>query len=88
MNILIWMVLGGVLGWLSSLYWTIDEEMGMVSNIAVGMTGALCGGWLMTIIAGEGLVGFDGWSLIVALLSAIVFIGMMSGFRARVGRGY
>ena len=46
MNILIWLVVGGVAGWLASLVMARDGQQGILLNIVVGIVGAVIAGWL------------------------------------------
>ena len=45
MNLIIWLVVGGVIGWLASLIMKTDAQQGLVLNVVVGIVGALLGGW-------------------------------------------
>ena len=56
MNILIWLVIGGVIGWLASLVMRTDGQQGILLNIVVGIVGALLGGWLISPLVGAGTI--------------------------------
>ena len=45
MLFIIWIVVGGILGWLASLVMKTDAEQGMILNVVVGIVGAFLGGW-------------------------------------------
>lgn len=45
-NIIIWLVVGGVAGWLASLVMARDGNQGILLNIVVGIVGAVIAGWL------------------------------------------
>ncbi len=47
MNIVIWLVVGGVIGWVASLLMGTDGRQGIVLNVVVGIVGAALGGWLV-----------------------------------------
>ena len=47
MGIILWLVIGGVVGWLASLVMRRDGSMGIPMNIVVGIIGAMLGGWLI-----------------------------------------
>ena len=74
MNILIWLVIGGVIGWLASLVMRTDGQQGIVLNIVVGIVGALLGGWLGRVLGlyrqGEA-AGF-----IMAVVGAIIILAL------------
>ncbi|MDO9217868.1 MAG: ABC transporter permease subunit, partial [Lacisediminimonas sp.] len=44
MNFIIWIVVGGILGWIASMIMRTDAQQGMLLNIVVGIIGALLGG--------------------------------------------
>ena len=48
MLFIIWIVIGGILGWLASLIMKTDAEQGMILNVVVGIIGAFLGGWLLS----------------------------------------
>ncbi len=54
MNLIIWLVVGGVIRWLASLVMKTDAQQGMFLNVVVGIVGALIGGWLLSPLLGAG----------------------------------
>ena len=77
MNFIIWIVVGGIIGWLASLVMKTDAEQGMILNIVVGIVGALLGGWLLAPLFGTGTINqndFSLGSLLVSFLGAIVLL--------------
>ena len=48
MNFIIWIVIGGVIGWVASLIMRTDGQQGILLNIVVGIVGSLLGGWLIS----------------------------------------
>ena len=52
MNFIIWLVIGGIIGWLASLVMRTDAQQGVVLNVVVGIIGALLGGWLISPLVG------------------------------------
>ncbi len=56
MNILIWLVVGGVIGWIASLIVGTDAQQGVLLNVIVGIVGALIGGWLISPMVGVGTI--------------------------------
>ena len=71
MNFIIWLIVGGVIGWLASIVMKTNAQMGMIANIVVGIVGAMLGGWLHTQLklGGGSLVSF-----ILAVIGACVLI--------------
>lgn len=77
MNFIIWIVVGGIIGWLASLVMKTDAEQGMILNIVVGIIGALLGGWLLAPLFGTGTINqndFSLGSLLVSFLGAIILL--------------
>ncbi|KKT87076.1 MAG: Transglycosylase-associated protein [Microgenomates group bacterium GW2011_GWA1_Microgenomates_45_10] len=81
MNILVWIVFGGLVGWVASLVMKTDAQQGILMNVIVGMVGAFMGGWLMNTVGGGGVGGFNLYSFLVALLGACVFIAILKMVR-------
>jgi uncharacterized membrane protein YeaQ/YmgE (transglycosylase-associated protein family) len=46
MGIIIWLIVGGIVGWLASLLMRRDAQQGILLNIVVGIIGAMLAGWL------------------------------------------
>jgi uncharacterized membrane protein YeaQ/YmgE (transglycosylase-associated protein family) len=86
MSILAWIVLGLVAGWLAGMLMR-GGGYGIVGDLVLGVLGAIVGGWLTGFLLGQDLMtGFNIQSLIVAVLGAVVLIGisrLFSGGRAR-----
>ncbi|UTX51494.1 GlsB/YeaQ/YmgE family stress response membrane protein [Candidatus Saccharibacteria bacterium TM7i] len=73
-SIIVWIVVGGLAGWVASMIMKTDENQGLVGNIVVGILGGLVGGFLVGMLGGEGFTGFNIWSFLVALLGSIVLL--------------
>ena len=83
MSIIAWIVLGLLAGWIASRIMT-GSGMGLVMNLVLGVVGALVGGFLVNMLGGAGVTGFNLWSLVVAVLGAVVVLwiaGAVSGRR-------
>jgi len=74
MSILAWIVLGGIAGWLASMVAGNNKEQGVFGNIFIGIIGALIGGFLVNVLGGEGITGFNLWSLLVAVAGATLLL--------------
>jgi uncharacterized membrane protein YeaQ/YmgE (transglycosylase-associated protein family) len=84
MNFLIWIVIGGIIGWLASLVMKTDAQQGMILNVVVGIVGALLGGWLLAPLFGTGTINqndFSISSLFVSFLGALVLLMVVNLFR-------
>jgi uncharacterized membrane protein YeaQ/YmgE (transglycosylase-associated protein family) len=84
-SIIAWIVLGLVAGWLAGMLMR-GGGYGLVGDLVLGVLGAIVGGWLTGLLLGVDLMtGFNVQSLIVAVLGAVVLIGisrLFSGGRA------
>jgi uncharacterized membrane protein YeaQ/YmgE (transglycosylase-associated protein family) len=69
MNLIVWLFVGGVIGWLASMVMRTDARQGVVLNVVVGIVGALLGGWLLSPLLGAGTINQDDFSLISLLVS-------------------
>jgi uncharacterized membrane protein YeaQ/YmgE (transglycosylase-associated protein family) len=81
MNFIIWIVIGGILGWLASLVMRTDAQQGMLLNVVVGIVGALLGGWLLAPLFGTGTINqndFSISSLLVSFLGAVVLLAIVN----------
>lgn len=84
MNFIIWIVIGGILGWLASLVMRTDAQQGMLLNVIVGIVGALLGGWLLAPLFGTGTINqndFSISSLLVSFLGAVVLLAIVNLLR-------
>ena len=89
MNLIIWLVVGGVIGWVASLIMKTDAQQGMILNIVVGIVGALIGGWLLSPLVGAGTVNqgdFSLMGLLVSLAGAIILLVAVSLVRRGTAR--
>jgi uncharacterized membrane protein YeaQ/YmgE (transglycosylase-associated protein family) len=73
-NVLLWIILGAAAGWIASMIMGRDAQMGAVANIIVGILGAIIGGFLFNLVGLAGDTGFNFWTLIVAIIGAIVLL--------------
>jgi uncharacterized membrane protein YeaQ/YmgE (transglycosylase-associated protein family) len=84
MNIIIWLIVGGVIGWLASLVMRTDGQQGILLNIVVGIVGAFIGGWLLSPLFGAGTINNAGLSVgtvVVSLGGAIILLALVNMFR-------
>ncbi len=81
MGIILWIVFGGLVGWVASLVMKTDAEQGILLNVVVGVVGAVIGGWLMSLLGESGVGGFNLYSFLVALVGACVLIAIVRAVR-------
>jgi uncharacterized membrane protein YeaQ/YmgE (transglycosylase-associated protein family) len=83
-NFVIWIVVGGLLGWIASLIMRTDSQQGPLLNIVVGIIGALLAGLLLTPLFGSGTINQGDFSLsglLISLLGAIVLLAIVNLFQ-------
>src|SRR6185312_7349975 len=79
MNTIIWLVVGGLIGWAASVLLRTQE--GVLLNVIVGVLGAALGGWLLSPIFGVSTVNqstFSAASLLVSLVGAVLLLAIVS----------
>jgi uncharacterized membrane protein YeaQ/YmgE (transglycosylase-associated protein family) len=84
MNFIIWLIVGGIIGWLASLMMKTDGQQGIFLNVVVGIVGALLGGWLISPLLGVGTINQDNFSLpslLVSFLGAAILLAIVNLFR-------
>ena len=85
MDLILWIVLGAVAGWVASIIMRTNDSQGLMGDIILGIIGAFVGGLLFNLFGASGATGFNLYSLIVAIIGAavLIYLGRML-FRARV----
>jgi uncharacterized membrane protein YeaQ/YmgE (transglycosylase-associated protein family) len=82
MDILLFIVLGGLAGWVASLIMGTDASQGIFLNVIVGVIGAFLGGMIFNLFGSSGVTGFNVWSFVVATLGAVLLLWIASFFRS------
>ena len=76
-GLIIWLVIGGIIGWLASLIMKTDGQQGIILNVVVGIIGSFLGGWLIApLIGGAGIMGY-----LSALIGAVILLAIVNLFR-------
>jgi uncharacterized membrane protein YeaQ/YmgE (transglycosylase-associated protein family) len=81
MEILLWIVLGAIAGWIASVLTRTSASQGILGDVIVGILGAVLGGFLMSLFGQQGVTGFNLYSLVVAVLGAVVLLWITRMFR-------
>ena len=84
MSFIIWLIVGGIIGWLASLIMKTDGQQGLILNIVVGIVGSFLGGWLIAPLLGTGTVNSGDFSimgLVASLIGAIILLAIVNLFR-------
>jgi uncharacterized membrane protein YeaQ/YmgE (transglycosylase-associated protein family) len=79
MGIIGWVVLGGLAGWIASAL--TGNRAGCLTNIILGIVGAVIGGFMFSLIGGAPVTGFNLWSLFVAVVGAVILITIVRAVR-------
>ena len=86
MSFILWLIIGGLLGWVASMIMGTNDQQGKLLNIVVGIVGAFLGGLLLVPLLGTGTINqgdFSFGSLITSLLGAVVLLFIVGLFRRR-----
>jgi uncharacterized membrane protein YeaQ/YmgE (transglycosylase-associated protein family) len=86
MNFIIWIVVGGILGWIASMIMGTNDRQGMFLNIIVGIVGAFLGGLLLAPLFNTGTINqgdFSAGALAVSLVGAVILLAIVNMFRRR-----
>ena len=88
-NLIIWLVLGGLVGWAASMIMKTDVQQGVFLNIVVGIVGAALAGWLISPLIGVGTINQDNFSiaaLLVSLVGAVILLAIVNMVRRGTAR--
>ncbi len=81
MGIILWIIFGGLVGWIASMIMKTNAQQGLILNIIIGIVGAVIGGLIMNLLGFGGVGGFTLYGFLVALLGAIVLIAIVRAIR-------
>jgi uncharacterized membrane protein YeaQ/YmgE (transglycosylase-associated protein family) len=78
MGIIMWLIIGGVVGWLASLIMRRDAQQGIILNVVVGIVGAMLAGFLFN--GGSIGGGLSIRSFLLSLLGAVILLAIVNLF--------
>lgn len=84
MDIIIWLVVGGIVGWLASLLMHTDARQGIFLNVIVGIIGAALAGFFISPMIGLPTINqgvFSIGSLLISLVGAVILLAIVNLFR-------
>jgi uncharacterized membrane protein YeaQ/YmgE (transglycosylase-associated protein family) len=84
MNFILWIIVGGLLGWIASLIMHTNAQQGPMLNILVGIIGALLAGFLLTPLFGVGTINQSNFSLpslLLSLLGSVILLAIVNLIR-------
>ncbi len=83
-NFIVWIIVGGLLGWIASMIMRTDSQQGPLLNIIVGIVGAFLAGLILNPLIGGGNINSGDFSLsglLVSLLGAVVLLAIVNLLR-------
>jgi uncharacterized membrane protein YeaQ/YmgE (transglycosylase-associated protein family) len=89
MNIIIWLVVGGLIGWAASVFMRTDGQQGLVLNVIVGIVGSVIGGWVLSPLVGVSTINQNNFSLAgltVSLAGAVILLAIVNFVRKGTSR--
>ena len=89
MNFLIWLLLGGLIGWAASIFMGTNGRQGIVLNVVAGIVGAVLGGWLLSGLFGSSTINQGDFSLsglFVSLVGAVILLALVRLFAGTPNR--
>ncbi len=83
MGLISWLIIGLIAGVIGKLVMPGEDPGGFLATIFIGMLGALVGGLIVGVFGGTGVTGINIWSILVAILGAMVLLAL---YRLVTGR--
>ena len=90
LHLVIWLVIGGLVGWIASLIMKTDAQQGMFLNVIVGIVGAAIAGWIISPLVGLPSINDGGISIasvLVSLVGAVILLAIVNLIRRGSVRG-
>lgn len=81
-NIIAWIIVGAVAGWLASIVMKTNASQGLLMDIIVGIVGGLIGGFVLSALGvGGEVTGINIGSILVAFIGAVILLALLRLFR-------
>lgn len=82
-NLIIWIIVGAIAGWLASIVMRTNASQGLLTDIIVGIVGGLIGGFLLSLLPGveADVTGINIPSILVAFIGAVVLLALLRALR-------
>jgi uncharacterized membrane protein YeaQ/YmgE (transglycosylase-associated protein family) len=80
-NLIVWLIVGGLVGWIASMIMRTDAQQGVILNVVVGIVGAALAGWVISPLVGLPTINQNTFSVgafVVSLLGAIILLGIVN----------
>lgn len=75
MGIILWLIVGGLIGWVASMIMRTDAQQGIFLNIVVGIVGAFIGGLLF---GGSINAGITLYTVLASLVGAVILLAIVN----------
>jgi len=89
MNLLIWLIVGGLIGWVASMIMKTNAQQGVILNVIVGIVGSMIGGWFIAPLLGSATVNQNDFSvrgLVASLIGAVILLAIVNLVRRGTAR--
>lgn len=81
MTFILWLIVGGIIGWLASIVMRTDAQQGIFLNIIVGIVGAFIGGFVLSSFGSVNAYDFSASALFAAFVGALILLAIVNLFR-------
>ncbi len=83
-NIIVWIIVGAIAGWLASIVMKTNRSQGLVTDIIVGILGGFIGGFVLSALnIGGAVTGLNLSSILVAFIGAVILLFILRALRGR-----
>jgi uncharacterized membrane protein YeaQ/YmgE (transglycosylase-associated protein family) len=77
-NIVVWIIVGAIAGWLASLVMKTNRQQGLLEDIIIGIVGGFIGGIILNFLnVGGGVSGLNIVSVLTAFIGAVVLLALI-----------
>lgn len=81
-NILVWIIVGAIAGWLASIVMRTNRSQGLLEDIVIGIVGGILGGFILDALnIGGQVTGLNIGSIVVAFIGAVILIALLRMLR-------
>ena len=83
-NLIVWLIVGGLIGWVASMIMRTNAQQGILMNVVVGIVGAFLAGFLLSPFLGIGTINDSNFSIAAMLVSlggAVILLAIVNLFR-------
>lgn len=81
-NLLVWIIVGAIAGWLASIVMKTNASQGLIADIVVGIVGGLIGGFVLNLLnVGGGVTGLNLPSILTAFIGAVILLAILRFLR-------